>query len=1351
LGVHDPSTIIKCKDKYYVFSTSLTGGIVASKASSDKIFWTSGPDVFAAAPAWVTNSVPGLNRVFGAPDIISLNGQYYLYYVVTIIGTQASAIGLASNPTLDPSDPAYQWTDRGPVLQSSAVYPYNALDPSLTRDAAGNLWMSFGSYWGGIYLVQLDPATGLRISANSPIYHLASNSSIEASCLFRRGGYYYLFVNWGSCCVGVPSTYNIRVGQSTAITGPYLDRAGVDMASGGGTLFLEGTGKFTGPGQIAILSEGGNQWFSYHYYDANAWFPGYNAYGAPVLGLAPLSWTADNWPVFTNDWSAVYNFQADARDDNGQYYGLLLNGASITNDSAHGRVLNLNGTNQYVWLPPGVANARTFSAVVKWKGGGAWQRVFDFGNDTSSYVMLTPSSDGGTLRCDIRAAGVTQTLAAPSALATGVWTHVVLTLDGYNGVLYVNGAPVAAAPITISPSDVHAQTNHLGHSKFAADPDFKGQIAAFRVYGRALTAVEIAAPVPTIFQPAEGASYWPGQQIAFNGAAADFLGLSLNSTNLSWRVDYIVDSNSNCILGPLLGVTNGVFTIPTNVTTNGLFRLSLTATDGSNRQSTVTATLSAANPPTAATSYYPFRVDASDANGHYPGILNNGASIQLDSTRGNVLNLSGTNQYVSLPAGAAGFQTFMAWVKWNGGASWQRICDFGNDENTYAIITPSAGNGRLRFSISLNDGAGEQVIDGLGPLPIGVWTHVAVVTDGNTGILFTNGTPVATNAFLNLVPQNLCSTNNYLGKSQWPDPYFNGRISSLRLISRPLSSSEVTAPNLAIAAPAQGSLYNPGDTIAFSGSASDFYDAPIAATGLTWSVEFRYVGATNTVYGPAAGLTNGTFSIPLTGAASTNGYYHIVLSAADPFGRRATNTADIFPASAAASSDWASFYPFNTSAQDSSNRFNGTLNNGASVVTDTTRGKVLNLNGLNQYVSLPAGAGSAETLAGWVKWNGGAVGQRIFDFGQDTAHWFHLVPANASGNLEGAITTEAGKFVQSISAPWSLPAGVWTHVALVLDGRQGILYTNGQAVAVNQSVNLLPSDVAPAQCYLGRSQYISDPFFNGRLNAVQLNSRPLSIQAITAPVAAIIQPEIGSRYAGGGTIAFAGTAVDYSNAPLPPADFAWSAEFHHDGIVDPGITLTNCSTNGTFLVPLTSPASTNVFYRLQLTVNDTMGNQATISRNIPPSITTLSFDTVPSGLQFSFDAQPLTGPTNIPAVAGMTRLLSVSSPQSYASSNYNFMLWSDGGAQTHGISVPLRNATYLASFVQPKIAIQSAATTLILAWPAWAGSLQLSTATNLTPPVSWTAATNTPVNSNDLMIVSLRADQIARFYRLQSQ
>src|SRR5215469_9537168 len=289
LWIHDPSTVIKCSGRYYIFGT---GWGIMSKSSADRVNWVAGPRVFTNPPSWTTNAVPGFTEHFWAPDVIYFKGQYHLYYAVSTWGKQVSAIGLATSPTLDSASPKYRWTDRGPVIQSTNGLPYNCIDPCVTFDTASHLWMSFGSYWTGIYLAQLDRDTGLLKARNGPLTHLAYNSSIEASYLYHHGNYYYLFVNWGKCCAGVYSTYNIRVGRSRSITGPYLDRAGTNMVSGGGTLFLGTTGRFIGPGQIGILNDNVKYYFSYHYYDGDA-------YGIPTLNLEPLAWSADGWPKFT--------------------------------------------------------------------------------------------------------------------------------------------------------------------------------------------------------------------------------------------------------------------------------------------------------------------------------------------------------------------------------------------------------------------------------------------------------------------------------------------------------------------------------------------------------------------------------------------------------------------------------------------------------------------------------------------------------------------------------------------------------------------------------------------------------------------------------------------------------------------------------------------------------------------------------------------------------------------------------------------------------------------------------------------------------------------------------------------
>jgi arabinan endo-1,5-alpha-L-arabinosidase len=286
MWVHDPSTIVKCKDEYWLFST---GRGIQSWHSRDLVQWQAGPRVFASVPAWTSEAVPGNRGSFWAPDVIHLADRFLLYYSVSTWGSKTSAIGLASNPSLDPADPDYGWTDHGIVIQTGERDDFNAIDPAVTQGLDGNLWLVFGSYWSGIKLIQLDPATGKRISPDSPVYSLAYHESIEAPFICHHEGYYYLFVNWGLCCRGVNSTYNIRIGRSADITGPYIDKDGVNMLAGGGSLLLETQGQFIGPGHAGIFSQGDKHWLSYHYYDGSRG-------GRATLGMRPLQWDADGWP-----------------------------------------------------------------------------------------------------------------------------------------------------------------------------------------------------------------------------------------------------------------------------------------------------------------------------------------------------------------------------------------------------------------------------------------------------------------------------------------------------------------------------------------------------------------------------------------------------------------------------------------------------------------------------------------------------------------------------------------------------------------------------------------------------------------------------------------------------------------------------------------------------------------------------------------------------------------------------------------------------------------------------------------------------------------------------------------------
>jgi arabinan endo-1,5-alpha-L-arabinosidase len=288
--VHDPSTILLIDGVRRFFCTG-PGILLMREDSQGK--WLREARLFeqGRAPAWHEELVPGNRGYLWAPDVIQLGENFFVYYSVSTFGKNTSAIGLAVGDTLDPTSPQWKWEDRGPVLLSRRSDRYNAIDPAVFHDGTdGTLWMVFGSFWDGIHLVKLDPKTGLRRSPESAPIRLATAPEIEAPFLHRRGSFYYLFLNWGKCCRGVDSTYEIRVGRSRSVAGPYLDRNGADLREGGGTLVLASEDRWIGPGHASIFARDGREWLVHHYYDREL-------SGRPRLRLVPLSWDSEDWPM----------------------------------------------------------------------------------------------------------------------------------------------------------------------------------------------------------------------------------------------------------------------------------------------------------------------------------------------------------------------------------------------------------------------------------------------------------------------------------------------------------------------------------------------------------------------------------------------------------------------------------------------------------------------------------------------------------------------------------------------------------------------------------------------------------------------------------------------------------------------------------------------------------------------------------------------------------------------------------------------------------------------------------------------------------------------------------------------
>jgi arabinan endo-1,5-alpha-L-arabinosidase len=299
IPVHDP-VVIKEGDTYHLYCT---GRGIGHFVSTDLQNWTRAAPVFPEKPAWTDAVVRDFGNHIWAPDIVFHNGLYYLYYSVSAFAKNTSAIGVATNKTLDPANSNYAWTDHGIVIQSHPNRDlWNAIDPNIIFDDAGAAWMSFGSFWEGLKLVKLDPSL-TQIAVPQEWHTLArrersfrladqnpGDAALEAPFIFRKDGWYYLFISWDLCCRGKESTYQVVVGRSRDVAGPYFDKEGVNLFNGGGSGVIRGNDNWYGAGHCSVYHFEGKDYLFLHAYEAAD-------EGRSKLITREIRWTSDGWPI----------------------------------------------------------------------------------------------------------------------------------------------------------------------------------------------------------------------------------------------------------------------------------------------------------------------------------------------------------------------------------------------------------------------------------------------------------------------------------------------------------------------------------------------------------------------------------------------------------------------------------------------------------------------------------------------------------------------------------------------------------------------------------------------------------------------------------------------------------------------------------------------------------------------------------------------------------------------------------------------------------------------------------------------------------------------------------------------
>ena len=313
VNAHDPSIVKGDDGRWYVFSTDASAGDihrcgVQVRVSDDLVHWdylgTAFEDYESACAEEIKAAGldPAKHQGLWAPEAVRVGDEWRLYYSASTFGSTRSAIGMAVSESI-----TGPWEDRGIVIRSdaNAVSKPNAIDPCLFTDPTGKQYMTWGSFFGGIWLTELD---GEGFAVGDPV-RIAGFRGCRAEGSYLiwlpQTAYYYLFVSYGS----LSEDYNIRVGRSRTIEGPYLDANGRNLADlvrenedrigvklMGGYLLRHDPGAgfskgIKAPGHCSVAVDGDRLWLCHHARTstlAEWWF---------AMQIRPMALSRDGWPL----------------------------------------------------------------------------------------------------------------------------------------------------------------------------------------------------------------------------------------------------------------------------------------------------------------------------------------------------------------------------------------------------------------------------------------------------------------------------------------------------------------------------------------------------------------------------------------------------------------------------------------------------------------------------------------------------------------------------------------------------------------------------------------------------------------------------------------------------------------------------------------------------------------------------------------------------------------------------------------------------------------------------------------------------------------------------------------------